>query len=128
MLEKAYKLLRPGGVIYVIVHNEQAFQARLFGKRSPIYDVEHIYLFNSSTLPMICRKAGFEPVRTFNVANTYPLEYWLRMSPLPGKAVLLKAANFAGGIAVTPHPGCGQPRSDCEKGRNLSGLNGHFVV
>ena len=45
---------------------------------------------------MICRKAWFEPVRTFNVANTYPLEYWLRMSPLPGKAVLLKAANFAG--------------------------------
>ena len=77
VLEKAYTLLRPGGIVYVIVHNERAFQARLFGKRSPIYDVEHIYLFNPSTLPMICRKAGFEPVHVFNVANTYPLEYWL---------------------------------------------------
>lgn len=94
VLSKCHSLLRPGGLLYVIVHNEHAPQARLFGEKSPIYDVEHVYLFSTKTLAKVCEGAGLEPVRTFGVCNTYPLDYWLRMSPLPGKAVLRSAARI----------------------------------
>ena len=94
VLIKSWKLLRPGGTVYVIVHNERALQARLFGEKSPIYDVEHIYLFNPSTISRICEKAGFRTARVFGVANTYPLEYWLRMSPIPAKELLRETAKL----------------------------------
>ena len=94
VLRKCRQLLRPGGMLYVIVHNERALQARLFGEKSPIYDVEHVYLFNKSTLPCICEKAGLEPARVFSVCNTYPLEYWLRMAPIPAKAFCQRASEI----------------------------------
>ncbi|MBL7893119.1 MAG: class I SAM-dependent methyltransferase [Bacteroidia bacterium] len=85
VLKKSYELLKPGGIAYFIVHNEKGLQARLFGEQSPIYDVEHIYLFNKKTLPLITQKAGFNVVKVFNVKNSYPLGYWLRMAPIPLK-------------------------------------------
>jgi 2-polyprenyl-3-methyl-5-hydroxy-6-metoxy-1,4-benzoquinol methylase len=94
VLFKCWELLRPGGMVYIIVHNERALQARLFGERSPIYDVEHIYLFNPSTLSRICEKAGLQTAQVFSVRNTYPLDYWLRMSPIPAKALCRKAAEL----------------------------------
>ncbi len=85
VLKKCAELLRPGGAVYLIVHNERAMQARVFGERSPIYDVEHVYLFNRTTLSRVCEKAGLRPAPVFAVRNTYPLDYWLRMAPIPAK-------------------------------------------
>ncbi len=62
VLKKILQLLKPGGLAYLIMHNEKSLQARLFGEKSPIYDVEHIYLFNKKTLPLLCQKAGFTTV------------------------------------------------------------------
>jgi SAM-dependent methyltransferase len=103
VLRKAYELLRPGGVLYIIVHNEHALQARLFGERSPIYDVEHIYLFNPKTLSRVCEKASFQNIEVFSVCNTYPLDYWLRMSPIPGRNFWRKASDWLG---VSQMPVC----------------------
>jgi SAM-dependent methyltransferase len=94
VLRKSWELLRPGGIAYLIVHNERALQARMFGEKSPIYDVEHVYLFNPSTISRICQKAGFRPERVFGVCNTYPLEYWLRMAPIPGKRFCLRTSEI----------------------------------
>ena len=84
-MKKIFGILKPGGIAYFIVHNEQALQAKIFGEKSPIYDVEHIYLFNQKTLAKLCEKTGFNVVKTWSVKNTYPLHYWLRMAPLPFK-------------------------------------------
>ena len=94
VLTKCWELLRPDGMLYVIVHNERALQARLFGEKSPIYDVEHIYLFNRSTLARACEKAGLQTESVFSVRNTYPLEYWLRMSPIPGKKFFQRTSEI----------------------------------
>jgi len=85
MLMNMYANTKPGGHIYMIMHNTKAFQAKVFGEKSPIIDVEHIYLFNKENLPELCEKAGFKIVSVFDVMNGYPLSYWLRMSPLPSK-------------------------------------------
>lgn len=85
MLKNMYENVKPGGNVYMIMHNTKALQAKLFGEKSPIIDVEHIYLFNKENLPELCKKAGFKVVSVFDVKNGYPLSYWVRMSPLPIK-------------------------------------------
>ena len=85
MLKNMYENVNPGGNVYMIMHNTRALQAKLFGEKSPIIDVEHIYLFNKENLPKLCEKAGFKVVSVFNVKNGYPYSYWIRMSPLPLK-------------------------------------------
>ncbi len=85
MLKNMYQNVKPGGNVYMIMHNTKALQAKLFGEKSPIIDVEHIYLFNKENLPQLCEKAGFKVVSVFDVKNGYPYSYWVRMSPLPLK-------------------------------------------
>lgn len=80
---KAYKLLEPGGMIAVVVHNWRAPLNRLLGMRSPIIDIEHLQLFSPKSLDTLLRGAGFESVRILGISNAYPLRYWLRLTPLP---------------------------------------------
>ena len=77
------KLLRPGGVAFFLNHDAGAWTNRLLGSRSPIIDIEHIYLFDQKTVSMLFAAAGFEVLRTFRVVDRHPLAYWLRLSPLP---------------------------------------------
>jgi SAM-dependent methyltransferase len=77
--------LRPGGLVYLIVHNADGLQAKVFGEKSPIIVVEHVYLFNPRTLAMAVEKAGFKAEASFPIVNSYPLEYWLRHAPIPFK-------------------------------------------
>lgn len=85
ILRTCHAKLRPGGLIYLIVHNADGLQAGIFGEKSPIIDVEHVYLFNPRTLSMAVEKTGFKPVASFPIVNSYPLEYWIRHAPLPFK-------------------------------------------
>lgn len=87
MLQQMYRNTQKGGHVYMIMHNTRALQAKLFGEKSPIIDVEHIYLFNKENLPELCKKAGFKVVSVFDVKNGYPLSYWIRMAPLPLKGM-----------------------------------------
>ncbi len=83
VLEAAREVLKPGGLAYFVCHNTDALQVKIFGEKSPIVDVEHIYLFNLPTLRALFEKAGFHVIHTGALQNSYPLEYWARMMPLP---------------------------------------------
>jgi SAM-dependent methyltransferase len=85
MLQQMHFNTKKGGIAYLIMHNTEAPQAKFFGEKSPIIDVEHIYLFNKTNLPLLCQKAGFKVISVFDLKNGYPLSYWLRMAPLPLK-------------------------------------------
>ncbi len=82
-LNEIHNLLKKEGRILFIVHNTDGLSVKLFGEKSPIFDIEHIYLFNKNTLKMIFQKNGYTSIEIFDVKNTYPMSYWLRMSPLP---------------------------------------------
>ncbi len=80
-LQIAKDLLKKGGHVFFIVHNTSGLSVKLFGERSPIFDIEHIYLFDSKNLSLIFRKNGFKIIEVFNVKNTFPLYYWIRLFP-----------------------------------------------
>lgn len=84
-IKDVYQVLKPGGYVFFIVHDVNSPGAILFKDKWPIFDIEHIWLFNKTTLGQIFKKHKFEIIKIFNVRNTYPLYYWLRMSPLPRK-------------------------------------------
>jgi len=100
-----HKTLKKNGGVIFVVHDTQGLSVRLFGERSPIFDIEHIYLFNKKTLAQIFRKNGFKKIQVFDVKNRYPLSYWLWMTPLPGmfKKPLMEflKSSKLGGIPIS---------------------------
>ncbi len=90
VLGDIWEVLKPGGICYVIVHNERALQVKLLGERSPIIDVSHIYYFNPTTLRSVFERANLEVLDVMNIWNAYSVRTWLRMLPLPGKDPLLR--------------------------------------
>ena len=79
----AYNSLEPGGMVALVVHNWQGLLNRMLGLRSPIIDVEHLQLFNPSSVTFLLEKVGFEAITVKPICNRYPLGYWLRLMPLP---------------------------------------------
>lgn len=84
-LKDVYFTLKKGGKILFIVHDTDGLSVRLFQEKSPIFDIEHIFLFNRNTLSKLFVKNGFKNIKIFSVKNDYPLFYWVRMIPLPKK-------------------------------------------
>jgi len=82
-MSTAYSLLEPGGVIAIVVHNWQGLLNRVLGLRSPIIDVEHLQLFNPRSINTLLKRVGFEDINIKPICNSYPLRYWLRLTPLP---------------------------------------------
>jgi hypothetical protein len=90
-----HPLLRTGGCFVIVVHNRYALSARVFGFKSPIFDVEHLQLFSRKTAFNLLERAGFKHVQVASFWNRYPLCYWIRLLPLPGriKGALLSLAH-----------------------------------
>ncbi|MEA5088426.1 class I SAM-dependent methyltransferase [Solidesulfovibrio sp.] len=85
VLEQAAAHLRPGGTALMVCHDARSLTARLLRDHSPIFDVEHIYLFDRTTLPKLFEKAGMEVLECGQLANTFSLSYWLRLLPMGGR-------------------------------------------
>lgn len=83
VLQECHRILKPGGCLLCINHNVDAMSAKIMGEKSPIFDIEHTFLYNKQTLLKLFRNNNFIVSEVFNAANLYPLAYWLRMLPLP---------------------------------------------
>jgi SAM-dependent methyltransferase len=83
LLRAAHEQLRAGGVALFINHNSRGLLNRLLGEASPIVDVEHTVLFDKKTMRRLFEKCGFQVREVFDVKNTYPVQYWARLAPLP---------------------------------------------
>jgi SAM-dependent methyltransferase len=81
----ALALLKPGGVFFIVAHDRRAFSARVMGTKSPIFDIEHLQLFDKTTGATLLRKAGFDSIEISSVRNKYPVDYWLKLFPLPAR-------------------------------------------
>jgi SAM-dependent methyltransferase len=90
-LRSVYRVLEPGGVALCVTHDTSSFATRLLGEASPIFDIEHTYLFNAANLSRAFGVAGFEKIETLAVANDYSIKYWLDLAPLPRPAKRLLA-------------------------------------
>jgi 2-polyprenyl-3-methyl-5-hydroxy-6-metoxy-1,4-benzoquinol methylase len=81
------EILNPGGLILIVCHDVESWSAKALKENSPIFDVEHIYLFSKKTIGKLFEQQGMEVLETGSLANTYPLSYWMRMLPVANKLV-----------------------------------------
>ncbi|MDO8659076.1 MAG: class I SAM-dependent methyltransferase [Candidatus Parcubacteria bacterium] len=88
----AYSMLKKNGYVIVVVHDTEGLSVKLFGEKSAIFDIEHVYLFNKKTLRKIFELNNFKVLKIFNLINNYPLNYWMQMSGFP--SVVKKCAKF----------------------------------
>lgn len=97
-LHAVFEALEPGGVAVCVTHNTRALSARILGERSPIYDIEHTYLFNPSNMSLLFERAGFSGLEAFPIANRYSARHWLNLAPLPrlAKGSLLSGLEILG--------------------------------
>jgi SAM-dependent methyltransferase len=85
LAKSAFRLLKPGGLFAVVVHDRRSIINRILGKRSPIIDIEHLQLFSHQSLVSLLDRAGFQSTVLRPFANRYRLGYWLKLVPLPPK-------------------------------------------
>ena len=82
----AHRLLKKGGAMVVVVHNRLAVSARVLGRRSPIFDIEHLQLFSIGSSQRLFELAGFSGIEAKPIWNRYPLDYWIKLFPFPPRA------------------------------------------
>jgi SAM-dependent methyltransferase len=107
MIVAVRSILKPGGAAYFIGHDRRALSAKILGKKSPIFDIEHLQLFSPASARYLLEHNGFKDVRVVQIMNRYPLRYWLRLLPLPRvmKQATIKVLDTLGlGRAVIPMP------------------------
>lgn len=104
-LKACHKTLKKDGLVLTILHDTQGLSVKILKEKSPIFDIEHIFLFNKKTLAKIFEQNGFETVEVFAVKNTFPIRYWIRMFPLPKfvKKSITQLLKFVGldGLPIT---------------------------
>lgn len=76
------RILKPGGVFYLVCHDYMSLVNKLLGYKSPIYDIEHLQIFSKRGIVKLLNKVGFKDVRVFTLKNRYPLSYWVRLFPM----------------------------------------------
>lgn len=119
-LHEISRILKNGGVLFTINHNIHSILPRVMGEWSPMYDIEHIFLFDPKTMKKLFEKHGLIVMDVRNLMNRYTLEYCFKMFPFPNPikktfiklTQLLKVNNFAirlsagnmATIAVKKHP------------------------
>jgi len=96
VLKNIYRVTKESGHILVISHNVKFILTKILGERSPMYDIEHIYLFDKTTIRKLLEKNGFRVIYVKNMMSRYTIGHILKMFPFPGsiKTFLLKACNF----------------------------------
>jgi SAM-dependent methyltransferase len=81
----AVSLLRPGGALVLVGHNHRAWSAQLLGRRSPIFDIEHLQLLSPKSARTLLERAGLVDIEVGPIVNRYPLHYWIKLFPLPAR-------------------------------------------
>lgn len=78
-LQTIRSALVPEAFLFVLYHDARSIPHRLLGKRSPLFDVQHLQLFDSSSMRAFLERAGARVLTDRPYANAYPVSYWARL-------------------------------------------------
>ena len=95
----SYSLLERPGVFFTVFHNYRSLSAKIMGMKSPIFDIEHLQLFSRESMRYMLIQAGYKNVTVYPIANSYTMQYWIKILPLHTAAKkkiisLIKAIGF----------------------------------
>jgi len=77
-LKKVHRILKPGGVVFLVTPDVAGFWSRLLGPLWYHYKpVEHVVYFSQETTRKALKKAGFRNIKTAKTYHVLSLEYIL---------------------------------------------------
>lgn len=75
-LSEVWRILRPGGLVYLLTPDVESIAARLMGRYwFELKPPEHLFYFSRETLGQLLRKAGFQKVETRRGGKVLTLEF-----------------------------------------------------
>ena len=81
IVERAFRHLRPGGVVIAVVHNVESLLARVLGERFPPFNLYHHCFFSKRTLDQLFKSRGFHVLKVVSTPNCYSLGFFMRHAP-----------------------------------------------
>lgn len=91
-LSDIYRILKPGGIVLCVCHNERHILSKILKDKHPIINDEHVAVFNKKALEIIFKKNNYINITISNLKNFYSLNYWFKMMPMP--SIFKKIYNF----------------------------------
>ena len=82
LFDRVHQLLNPSGRFILVCHNRNSLVNKLLGRRSPIFDIEHLQILTRMSARLLLEKRGFDNISVKSISNRYPISYWLLLSPL----------------------------------------------
>ena len=82
-LNSIYRILKPGGIVICISHDERHILSKVFKDKHPIINDEHVAVFNKEAIKKIFNKHHFKEIKICNLKNYYSINYWIKMLPIP---------------------------------------------
>jgi SAM-dependent methyltransferase len=83
LLDECVRVLKPGGLILCISHNLEAVSARILRERSPIFHLQHTFLYNPATIARLSSAHGLQVKRVGPAVNLCSVRYLVWLAPLP---------------------------------------------
>jgi SAM-dependent methyltransferase len=84
LFAKSKDLLADGGSLVIVCHDRHSLVNRVLGPKSPIFDIEHLQIFNRISIRILMQRYQFSEIRVMPIANRYPISYWMLLAPFPG--------------------------------------------
>lgn len=106
-LQTCNELLKPKGILVLMNHDVGAISAKILSERSPIYDIEHTYLYRKETIVKILEKNRFSVIQTSFPPTVFSIRYLSRLLPLPSflKERISRSKNLFFDVRLKVYPG-----------------------
>lgn len=75
LMQGIYQNLKPGGIVFIVTHDESSLLSRILRKKWPPYTLQHPQLFKPSTIQRLLKKEGFNILASKKTANHFPLTH-----------------------------------------------------
>jgi hypothetical protein len=78
LLDELRVSLKPGGILFIVTHDEASLLARMLGRRWPPFAMCHPQLFSAVSIRELLGRHGFEVIEVVKCANYFPLWYLVK--------------------------------------------------
>jgi 2-polyprenyl-3-methyl-5-hydroxy-6-metoxy-1,4-benzoquinol methylase len=75
-VEEIYRILKPGGYLFLISPNFDSWSRKILGKRWFQYKYEHVFYFNKKSLEYLLENSGFRLMTFKNNSKNFSLAYY----------------------------------------------------